>query len=181
MARWLSSLVYSGPGPPDAKEVGANRLDGWQRVALLLFGPDDGRTYVRPLQWRQLLKATASSTHDCEPRFGRALHYVLVARNGFRRRSTTSRTHNLRVWQYVSADRRAIELSRYARRVRHRRWEETLRHFLVMVLFAALASVVFGAMAKDTGRERVIYGLKIFAEFVGFGLLLGWILYFIPW
>lgn len=56
-----------------------------------------------------------------------------------------------------------------------------MRHFLVMVLFAALASVVFGAMAKDTPRERVVYGLKVFAEFVGFGLLLGWILYFIPW
>ena len=50
-----------------------------------------------------------------------------------------------------------------------------------MVLFAALASVVFGAMAKDTARERVIYGVKVFAEFIGFGLVLGWILYFIPW
>ena len=56
-----------------------------------------------------------------------------------------------------------------------------MRHFLVLVLFAALASVVFGAMAKDTTRERMTYGLKIFAEFIGFGLLLGWILYFIPW
>ena len=51
----------------------------------------------------------------------------------------------------------------------------------MMVLFAALASIVFGAMAKDTTRERMMYGLKIFAEFIGFGLLLGWILYFIPW
>lgn len=50
-----------------------------------------------------------------------------------------------------------------------------------MVLFAALASIVFGAMAKDTARERVLYGLKVFAEFIGFGLVLGWILYFIPW
>ena len=50
-----------------------------------------------------------------------------------------------------------------------------------MALFAALASVVFGAMAKDTARERVLYGLKVFAEFIGFGLVLGWILYFIPW
>lgn len=50
-----------------------------------------------------------------------------------------------------------------------------------MVLFAALASVVFGAMAKDSPRERVLYGLKVFAEFIGFGLVLGWILYFIPW
>jgi hypothetical protein len=55
-----------------------------------------------------------------------------------------------------------------------------LRHFLVMMLFAALASVVFGAMAKDTNGERWLYGLKVFAEFMVIGLVLGWILYFIP-
>jgi len=49
-----------------------------------------------------------------------------------------------------------------------------------MSLFAALASVVFGAMSKDTTRDRVIYGLKVFAEFMVIGLILGWILYFIP-
>ena len=55
-----------------------------------------------------------------------------------------------------------------------------MRHFLVMALFAALASVVFGAMAKDNMQERVIYGCKVFAEFMGIGLVLAWILYFIP-
>jgi hypothetical protein len=49
-----------------------------------------------------------------------------------------------------------------------------------MTLFAALAAVVFGAMAKDTNQERVLYGLKVFAEFMVIGLVLGWILYFIP-
>ena len=55
-----------------------------------------------------------------------------------------------------------------------------MRHFLVMALFAALASIVFGAMAKDTARERALYGLKVFAEFMVIGLILSWILYFIP-
>ena len=55
-----------------------------------------------------------------------------------------------------------------------------MRHFLVMTLFAALASVVFGAMAKDTNHERLLYGLKVFGEFMVIGLVLGWILYFIP-
>lgn len=55
-----------------------------------------------------------------------------------------------------------------------------MRHFLVMTLFAAVASVVFGSMAKDTTRERWLYGLKVFAEFMVIGLVLGWILYFIP-
>lgn len=49
-----------------------------------------------------------------------------------------------------------------------------------MTLFAALAAVVFGAMAKDTMQERLLYGLKVFAEFMVIGLVLAWILYFIP-
>jgi len=55
-----------------------------------------------------------------------------------------------------------------------------LRHFLVMAAFALLASVVFGTVAKDTNRERLLYGAKVFAEFLIIGLALGWILYFIP-
>ena len=55
-----------------------------------------------------------------------------------------------------------------------------MRHFLVIMLFAALAAIVFGAMAKDTRRERMIYGAKVFAEFMVIGLVLAWILYFIP-
>lgn len=55
-----------------------------------------------------------------------------------------------------------------------------MKHFFVMVLFAALASIVFGAISKDTNRERWIYGMKVFAEFIVIGLALGWILYFIP-
>lgn len=56
-----------------------------------------------------------------------------------------------------------------------------MNHFLVMMLFAGLAAIVFGAISKDTNRERAIYGVKVFAEFVVIGLALGWVLYFIPW
>lgn len=49
-----------------------------------------------------------------------------------------------------------------------------------MMLFGGLASVVFGAMAKDNSRERFIYGVKVFAEFLVIGLVLAWVLYFIP-
>jgi len=55
-----------------------------------------------------------------------------------------------------------------------------VRHFLVMTVFAVLASIVFGSVAKDTARERWLYGLKVFAEFMVIGLVLGWVLYFIP-
>jgi len=49
-----------------------------------------------------------------------------------------------------------------------------------MTLFAALASIVFGAMGKETTRDRWLYGVKVFAEFMVIGLALSWILYFIP-
>jgi hypothetical protein len=55
-----------------------------------------------------------------------------------------------------------------------------LKHLLVMILFAALVAIVFGAVARNSRRERVVYGLKIFAEFIGIGLALAWLLYFFP-
>ena len=47
-----------------------------------------------------------------------------------------------------------------------------MRHFLVMTAFAFIASVVFGTVAKDSNKERLIYGLKVFAEFMIIGLAL---------
>ena len=56
-----------------------------------------------------------------------------------------------------------------------------MRHFLVMTAFAMLAAVVFGAVGKDNNRERLTYGLKVFLEFMAIGLVLSWVLYFLPW
>lgn len=55
-----------------------------------------------------------------------------------------------------------------------------MKHLLIMALFAVIAAVVFGIVARDTQRERVLYGLKVFAEFMGIGLALAWLLYFLP-
>lgn len=55
-----------------------------------------------------------------------------------------------------------------------------MRHFLVMTAFAALAAIVFGIVAKDSHNDRVVYGLKVFVEFMVIGLVLGWVLYFLP-
>jgi hypothetical protein len=49
-----------------------------------------------------------------------------------------------------------------------------------MTAFAFLAAVVFGIVGKDNNRDRVIYGAKVFAEFIVIGLALGWLLYFLP-
>ncbi len=55
-----------------------------------------------------------------------------------------------------------------------------MRHFLVMTAFAVMAAVVFGTVAKDTTNERLVYGLKVFLEFMAIGLVLSWVLYFLP-
>jgi hypothetical protein len=55
-----------------------------------------------------------------------------------------------------------------------------LTHFPALLLFSFLVSVVFGTLSKDTPRERLIYGAKVFAAFVGIALLLGWIMYPLP-
>jgi len=49
-----------------------------------------------------------------------------------------------------------------------------------MVLFSFLVSVVFGVLSKNTPRERLVYGAKVFAAFVGVAIVLGWIMYLVP-
>lgn len=56
-----------------------------------------------------------------------------------------------------------------------------LSHFPALLLFSFLVSVVFGVLGKDTPRERVLYSAKMFGAFVGIALLLGWIMYPLPW
>ncbi len=53
-------------------------------------------------------------------------------------------------------------------------------HFPAMLLFSFLVSVVFGVLSKNTPRERLVYGAKVFAAFVGVAVVLGWIMYFVP-
>ncbi len=52
-----------------------------------------------------------------------------------------------------------------------------MRHFLLMLTFAALVSVVFGFIGRQESRARILYGAKIFGEFVGVGLVLAWLMY----
>lgn len=53
-------------------------------------------------------------------------------------------------------------------------------HFLVLSFFAALVGIVFGNVSNGTARMRLLYGLKIFGQFILAGLLIGWVLYFVP-
>jgi len=53
-------------------------------------------------------------------------------------------------------------------------------HLPAMLLFSFLVSVVFGVLSKDTPRDRMLYGAKVFVAFVGIAVLLGWIMYPAP-
>ncbi len=54
-------------------------------------------------------------------------------------------------------------------------------HFSAMTLFSLLVSVVFATLNKETLREKIFYGIKSFALFMGIAIALGWIMYPFPW
>jgi uncharacterized membrane protein YagU involved in acid resistance len=55
-----------------------------------------------------------------------------------------------------------------------------LTHFPALVIFSFLVAVVFGVLAKETPRERLVYGAKVFGSFVGTAVVLGLLTYFFP-
>lgn len=55
-----------------------------------------------------------------------------------------------------------------------------MKHFLLMVLFALMVAIPFGVVGREGARKRFRYGLKVFGEFLGVGLALAWLLYWIP-
>lgn len=52
-------------------------------------------------------------------------------------------------------------------------------HFPALLIFSFLVSVVFGVLSRDTPRERLTYGAKVFGAFVGIALAFGWLMYFL--
>lgn len=57
-----------------------------------------------------------------------------------------------------------------------------MTHFLALLLFSLLVSVAFAALSSEhqTTTERVKYGAKVFAYFVGIGFVIAWVLYPLP-
>ena len=55
-----------------------------------------------------------------------------------------------------------------------------LTHLSALLIFSFLVSVVFAVLGKETPRERIVYGAKVFGMFVGTALVLGWVMYFFP-
>lgn len=53
-------------------------------------------------------------------------------------------------------------------------------HLGLMALFALFVSTVFATLMRDEPREQAWFGSKLFAGFIGAGILIGWLLYPLP-
>jgi len=53
-------------------------------------------------------------------------------------------------------------------------------HLAVMAIFAVLTSMVFAVIARETVREQLRAGLRLFAAFMAAAVAMGWLMYFIP-
>jgi hypothetical protein len=55
-------------------------------------------------------------------------------------------------------------------------------HVFFMSIFAAIVATIVAIIdpERHETRTRVLYGLKVFGAFVGIGILLGWLMRFVP-
>ena len=53
-------------------------------------------------------------------------------------------------------------------------------HFLLMIVFACLVSVVFATLLRDEPREQLRTGALMLGAFVAAALALGWLMYPLP-
>jgi hypothetical protein len=54
-------------------------------------------------------------------------------------------------------------------------------HFLYLVGFSILVGTAFGVFSSGTNREKLLYGVKIFGQFMVISIALAWLFYFLPW
>ncbi|MBI2219846.1 MAG: hypothetical protein HYU53_01410 [Acidobacteria bacterium] len=53
-------------------------------------------------------------------------------------------------------------------------------HLLLMALFAALVSAVFATLLRDTPRDQLALGARLFGGFLAVAVALGWLMYPFP-
>jgi heme/copper-type cytochrome/quinol oxidase subunit 4 len=53
-------------------------------------------------------------------------------------------------------------------------------HFLLLLLFALFVSLVFAVLMRDNPREQLRMGAYLFGGFVAAALVLGWLMYPMP-
>jgi hypothetical protein len=49
-----------------------------------------------------------------------------------------------------------------------------------MLVFSLAVSIVFATLLRDAPREQLRLGLRLVSGFIGAGILVGWLLYLLP-
>lgn len=53
-------------------------------------------------------------------------------------------------------------------------------HLGLMVVFALFVSTVFATLMRDEPTQQLMFGARLFAGFIGAGIVVGWLLYPMP-
>ena len=53
-------------------------------------------------------------------------------------------------------------------------------HFGLMVLFALFVSTVFATLMRDTVKDQMAFGARLFGGFVAAAFVMGWLMYLLP-
>ena len=53
-------------------------------------------------------------------------------------------------------------------------------HFLLLVVFSLLVSMVFAVLLKDEPREQIKTGAMMFGGFIAAAFVFGWLMYPLP-
>jgi hypothetical protein len=53
-------------------------------------------------------------------------------------------------------------------------------HLGLMALFSFFVALVFAVIGREAPRDQLALGLKFFGSFLGAGIVLGWLMYPLP-
>ena len=53
-------------------------------------------------------------------------------------------------------------------------------HFGLMIVFAMFVATIFATIARDTAREQILLGLRLWGAFIATGIVLGWVMRVFP-
>ena len=53
-------------------------------------------------------------------------------------------------------------------------------HLGLMVIFALFVSTVFATLMRDEPKQQLTFGARLLGGFIGAGVLIGWLLYPLP-
>jgi hypothetical protein len=53
-------------------------------------------------------------------------------------------------------------------------------HLGLMIVFALFVSTVFATLMRDEPKQQLTFGARLFAGFIAAGVVIGWLLYPLP-